>query len=284
MTLQSPHPRPARSGFSLLELLLAVTIMSVIVVALYGMFYHVQRGLRANVNQVDVLEGGRAALDLLARELTQMAPSHRAWGLNATGALSGAYAPTVQVLADGVSLRTNVLQEVAFLTRYNQEFTATAYRVLYAEGGVGVLSSYSTNALPWQVNPTNLIHAALSAPPELFSPMLEGVIHFRVLPYDLQGVKMEWWRTNVDYGPHVLLLPDRLASETRYGFFSNALPAFVEVELGVLEPQTWEQYRTFPAGSDRARRFLAERSAQVHLFRQWLPIRRGWQTTTASHP
>lgn len=284
MTLPRSHFRSARSGFSLLELLLAVTIMSVIVVALYGMFYHVQRGLRANMSQVDVLEEGRAAMDLLTRELTQMAPCNREWGLNATGALSAAYEPTVQVLADGVSLRTNLLQEVAFLKRYNQEYTATAYRVLFANGGVGVLSSYSTNALPWEVNPTNLIQAALAAPPERFSPVLEGVIHFRVLPYDLQGVRMEWWRTNVNYGPHVVLLPDRLSSETRYGFFSNALPAFVEVELGVLEPRSWEQYRTFRAGSDRARRFLAERAAQVHLFRQWLPVRRGWQIRTASNP
>ncbi|MCB1128080.1 MAG: prepilin-type N-terminal cleavage/methylation domain-containing protein, partial [Verrucomicrobiae bacterium] len=263
-----------RSGFSLLELLLAVSIMGVIIASLYGMFYQVQRGLRANVTQVDVLEGSRATLDLLTRDMTDMAATDRLLGTNLAGHVAY-WPPVVQNLMEG-QRRTNLLHELTFLTRYNQEFSATGYRVLFAGNGVGTLSRYSTNALPWAVDPTNLVHSVLQQRPERFVPVLGGVIQFRVVPYDALGWPMIYRPTNL-YDPEVLLSPDQ-GGETRYAFTSNALPAYVEVELGVLEPQTLAQYEGFAAGSTRALEFLADHAGQVQLFRQRIPIRLGAAT------
>lgn len=271
-----PAPAFRQRAFSLLELLLAVSIMSVIVAALYGMFYHVQRGLRANVTQVDVLEGARATMDLLGRDFGQIGRGDRFLGVNLTGRMSVAYSPVVQVLGDGSSTRTNLLQDVAALSRYNQEYTATAFRVLFADNGVGTLARRVFSAPAWDFDPALIVPATLESATNRFTPILDGVIHFRTTAHDAGGVEMAWFRTNtLYYGREVWLEQDRLPSETSFGFLSNALPAYLEIELGVIEPRTLEQYRSFPAGSVRARQFLAERAAQVHLFRQRVPIRLG---------
>jgi hypothetical protein len=53
------------------------------------------------------------------------------------------------------------------------------------------------------------------------------------------------------------------------GFASNALPAMVEIELGILEPQTLEQARSV-LNPDV---FLQKQAGKVHIFRQQIPIR-----------
>src|SRR2546430_11895930 len=68
-----PFLRFARSrAFTIVELLVAISVLTLIVLALYGLFDQVQRALRGNVAQVDVLEGGRSAMQLMAGELEQM--------------------------------------------------------------------------------------------------------------------------------------------------------------------------------------------------------------------
>ena len=62
-----------------------------------------------------------------------------------------------------------------------------------------------------------------------------------------------------------------------YLFRSNAVPAFVELELGILEQQAWERYKSLPLlvqppptpRSD----FLQQQGGRVHLFRQRVAIR-----------
>ncbi|MBL9173904.1 MAG: prepilin-type N-terminal cleavage/methylation domain-containing protein [Verrucomicrobiales bacterium] len=74
-----PSPRALRRrskrGFSLLEMLIGIGILSVVVLALYALFDQTQKALRANVNQVDVSEGGRSVLDLLVRDVMRAAAS-----------------------------------------------------------------------------------------------------------------------------------------------------------------------------------------------------------------
>src|SRR2546429_8244883 len=68
-----PFLRFARSrAFTVVELLVAISVLTLIVLVLYGLFDQVQRALRGNVAQVDVLEGGRSAMQLMAGEMEQM--------------------------------------------------------------------------------------------------------------------------------------------------------------------------------------------------------------------
>lgn len=67
-SLKSHTLRRSR-GFTLLELLVAVSLLSVVVLALYAVFNQTQKAFRASLNQTDVGEAGRAAFDLLVRDL-----------------------------------------------------------------------------------------------------------------------------------------------------------------------------------------------------------------------
>src|SRR5262245_45016848 len=60
-----------RAAFSLLEVMVAVALLAVIIVGLLAMFYQVQRAFRAGTGQGDLMEHGRATMNLLTRELQQ---------------------------------------------------------------------------------------------------------------------------------------------------------------------------------------------------------------------
>ncbi len=288
---------PARRhrAFSVIELMLAVSLMGVIVFALYTTFHHTQRALRANVTQVDVMESGRAAMDMVTRELTQMATCDVPRGVNFRAALNPFYTPVVQPLVGQNAFRTNLLDEFFFFSQQNKDYVGTMYRVLYASNGVGTLSRFTTNVPSFQFNPTNLWTIVNRQDPTNFVRIADGVIHFRVRPFDSDGQPMTWFTqsrytnqylyTNVflglDHPVSVvnLVLEEEVKAkwETRSTFMNNLSPAAVEIELGILEPQAYEQFKSFSAGSDGATRYLRSRVGQVHLFRQHVPI---WQSTT----
>jgi len=302
-----------RRAFSLMELLLAVALMSVIILALYGMFSYTQRALRSGVTQVDVLEAGRATMDVLTRELAQMRPCDLAGGTNFMVRVSEVYKaikPVVQPLLgagpfgpNGPPFRTNLLEDVLFLSRFNKDFNLTLYRVLYADNGVGTLSRFTTNIpasyLSAEKLATNIISVLLQ-PPTNLARIADGVIHFRALPYDADGLPMTATNrymtnvlffptesnllgtvlyTNIFPGRNFFLWQDRwvpketLRWATNCAFLGNLVPAYVEIELGVLEQQTLEQFKTFAPGSALATNFLASHVGQVHLFRQRVPTR-----------
>ena len=64
-----------RRAFSLVEVLVVMTLLSIIVLALMQVFTTTQRAFRAGVTQTDVLEGSRAAVDLISSDLRSMTAS-----------------------------------------------------------------------------------------------------------------------------------------------------------------------------------------------------------------
>lgn len=284
---QSRSSRDHSQAFSLMELLLAVSISIIIIGALYTIFHHTQRALIASVTQVDVLESGRAAMDIITRDLAQITASGVAGGTNLLCFQSPTYKPVRQALADG-SVRTNVLQEVYLLSRVGKEWTQTGYRVLYASNGVGTLArfTFTTNFYNRRPSSNMLAHLArivIEQEPTNFMALAEGVIHFRLQPYDELGLLISWDTTNrltnkwlypqLLLGTNVFVWKDREPTETRYAFLSNALPSYLELELGILEPRARDQFQAFAAGSVMAERFLSNRAGQVHLFKQRIPLR-----------
>jgi len=61
-------------------------------------------------------------------------------------------------------------------------------------------------------------------------------------------------------------------TEVNYAFTSNAVPAYVEVELGILEDRTLQHYLGIPVIGLARQQYLAAHVGQVHLFRQRIPI------------
>ncbi len=259
-----------RLAFSVIELMLAVSLMGIIVFALYTTFYHTQRALRANVSQVDVMESGRAAMDMITRELTQMATCDVQRGTNFWAALSG-YTPVVQPLSGKTAFRTNLLDECFFFSQQNKDYVGTLYRVLFAPNGVGTLSRFTTNIPAFGFNPSNLWAIVHNQPPTNFVRIADGVIHFRVTSFDSDGQPMTWWTQNrytnqflytnvslaIDHprlAVNLVLEPENLAKwETTASFMNNLAPVAVEIELGILEPQAYEQSEAFAADSDGAK-------------------------------
>lgn len=75
MRARNSIQRTVRQGFSLIEMLVAVGLLSVVILALYAMFDQTQRALRGSAGQIDVFEGSRSALELLTRDLEQARPA-----------------------------------------------------------------------------------------------------------------------------------------------------------------------------------------------------------------
>ncbi len=66
-----------------------------------------------------------------------------------------------------------------------------------------------------------------------------------------------------------------LRSTNGFQFRSNDLPAFVDLELGVLEPSTLKQFQVLTNDPDISvpQKFLANQVGRIHFFRQRVPIR-----------
>jgi hypothetical protein len=295
--------------------MVAVGIMSIIIVALYTVFNHTQRALRANANQTDVMEGGRFTMELLVRDLRSLTPAGASVETNLLIALSpginvpllsaleddlmsryyitnwpadfGGYQPVVQGLNAVNARRTNALHDLFLYSRTGARSAGVAYRVIEARGGVGTLARYTVEHTNRFLLPGILSAGCLLQPAVNFAQVLDGVIHFRVTAFDPAGYPMGWtnrlWyaATNqsashgYQLGVDLVLERDpRRDSESLVMFRSNALPAAVEIEVVVLEPDALTRFRALPAGSEFAERFLANHAAQVQLFRQRVPL---WQ-------
>jgi prepilin-type N-terminal cleavage/methylation domain-containing protein len=168
------HPSPIANrksqilnGFTLVEMLTTLALLSLIVLALMTIFNSTQNAFRASLTQTDVLESGRLAMNLIAGDLGAMTPSQNqvntnnpplsgsylslpyiaytdpnsinnnvnfyatlanAWGVN----LGSAPPPLVQSLTASSAQRMNVLENFFALSRQNIGGTPTWVGTGYA--------------------------------------------------------------------------------------------------------------------------------------------------------
>jgi prepilin-type N-terminal cleavage/methylation domain-containing protein len=306
-----------RKAFTLIELLVAVSLMSFIVLGMLAMFSQTQKAFRASMTQTDVLESGRILTDMMGRELAQMAPSGQVFTTNFFAELS--MQPLLQgmpgtTLAPGTQdRRTNIVDRLFFLSLSNQTWNGLGYQVFpdYPNAGVGTLYRFSANSSI--INPVNLLSsnfqfaaraAATSvqqgAPITNLNRMVDGVVHLRLRAFATNGYPINWgsfstnpvaaiFRANAFNTASYPALRSARANAglaavpeaVDYYFFSNAVPAYVELEVGILEPHILERFKAIggpvmppPAALMAAQmRYLSNHVAQVHIFRQRIPIR-----------
>lgn len=294
-----------RGAFTIVELLVAISILTLIVLVLYGLFDQVQRALRSNVAQVDVHEGGRAGMELLSREMEQIQAGNRRGITNILIRLTAR--PHQQALLGANENRTNVLAGITFLTHSNKTWFATSYKVLsftdrlaspFASDAqfadtVGTLCRFIGSISDSDFANTNylagimrILDPGLDPAPNYqtltnYQRVVDGVVHFRIRAYDTNGYWMSYLNngfTNVSmtYDPLNTTPSGNPTAETRYAFVNSALPAYLEMELGILEPHVLERYRSYPptaAAAVVASNYLARQAGAIHLFQQRVPIR-----------
>ena len=114
------------------------------------------------------------------------------------------------------------------------------------------------------VTPTNFAN---------FQRVIDGVIHFRARAYDHNGILItNNFNTNILSGVFVSTNVFNNDVEYAYAFTNRALPAYLEIELGVLEPHILERYRSY-SNPTVASNYLARQAGAIHLFQQRVPIR-----------
>jgi hypothetical protein len=240
--------------------------------------------MRSNVSKVDVLEGGRATMEMISRDLEQMRASDVRFATNLFLQLSAPQ--TIQVLPGEDEARVSAVQECFFLTKPGKYWEQYGYvvvphRNLNVAQPVGTLyrialsnhvSQFTSNSLSglYLDNRDNMF---LYGTNTLFQRVTDGVVHFRVRVLDARGISHNL--TNV-VSTNVFMQVDPFSivsqRELRYAFLDDALPATVEVELGILDPQAVGRLRSMP-NPTMAGEYLSKQSGRLHLFHQRIPIR-----------
>jgi hypothetical protein len=313
-------------AFTLIEILVSISLLSFIVIGLFAMFNQTQRAFRLGMTQSDILEAGRAVTEMIPRELEQTAPSYgNAVNFMVTNLSS---TPLAQRLPGTTLLRTNLLQDCFFLLRQNQTWIGVGYCVRTNDStgrlwlpevspgqlGAGTLYRFTkpplsviysgnsgdpANGLPqdpgvlWREFTNACVPGSLASR-AISNRICDGVVHFRLRAFATNGFPLFsdgnfgnacfYFYTNAPTRQFLsqaavrqtLAVPNFAYPDNWSGlyFASNAVPAAVEMELGLLEQAAWERYSSI--GSAAARLLYLQRediSSRVHLFRQRIPIR-----------
>ena len=296
--------------------MVTIGLLTFIILGLLTMFMQTQKVFRSSMTQTDVLESGRSIMDMLSREIEQATPTRYPnyyiggrpilatnFLVETTSDLNDLLWQELPGAVPPKVYRTNYLERLFFFTKVNQDWVGTGYVVVpdNATDRVGALYRFSVtndsrtgpfvnaSALFRVVSYTNM------------SRIADGIVHFRARTFDANGFPFvgvpaytnAFVRTNAVLPiagsgifpfarvPEVGTVVDTRAPDQMAAcyFAHNAVPAYVELELGILEPQLLQRYKGIPvvgapAGQQEPRRqFLSDRVAQVHIFRQRIPIR-----------
>lgn len=277
MNLRHPIPRCGLRAVTILELLVAVSLISFIILALYQMFDRTQVQMRKAVREVDKFEGGRAAAELVQRDLSQMVAGNSSAGMLAvnfyasTNWSAGSFAMT----NNGTNVvQQNLLQDLYFVgldpaaTPYN--WMGVSYRVADrsdptspATYGLGTLWRWTTNANRFDPGLQQRLFSQFP-PPAFWQRVADNVVHFRV--------------TAITSGVPVMATNVAVPALTWAAVLTNnVLPAHLEVELGYVDSRTAERARGYLPNTNLARAYLSTNLDAVQMFRLHVPIRPGLQ-------
>lgn len=266
--------------------MVTVGLLSFIVLGLVAMFSQTQRAFKTSLTQVDVMESGRSLSEILGREIAQMSPSFMRETTNFMVLVDDA---GLQSLPGSTVARTNVLQKFFFLTQLNQDWTGIGYQVVPDRPGspVGTLYRHQGQARRYFVRllSSNFLAAAYSG--RVTNRVVDGVVHLKLTPYAQNGFPLvgdgtftnAFYRTNRLTPNFYASLPNAdcytvYPGVYNFRFMSNAVPAYIELEFGLLEKQALERYRSLPTNNPSVlTNFLANNVGNLHLFRQRIPIR-----------
>ena len=249
-----------RRALTLLEMMVSVTLLAVIMIGLLAMFSHTQKALHVAVTQTDVFENARGAIQLVARDLSEMMAYDDTNVQNAALLYQPSPAGTL-VLPSGASQRMD-MTEAFWLTRVNDEWSGIGYYVAEdaagrANVGVGTLYRFSQVTNRFTVPFLRGHFDDLAVTNQRVS---DGVVHFSMEAVYVSGANA--------FGQPIY------GRTNDWQFRADELPAFVDLELGVLEPSTLKQFQSIASlNVTNAQNFLRQHEGRIHFFRERVPIR-----------
>ncbi len=265
-----------RRAFTLVEMLVAIAISIVITLGLYAVFNQIQTAFQKTIAQVDVLEGGRATMDLVGSELEELGAS----GVSQAPNLFSLTEPQIVSRGD----RRRVFRDFFFLTRQGSRWRGIGYWIKGGDDGVGTLQRFvppntEIRTLQSRAPINQMIQAFNSAGRrERSHPVIDGVIHFNIVPLDSEGIP--WFdRINQEQNARtqepvqIMMRPSADSpQDPLFAFYNKAIPAYVDLELAILEKQALEQFREMPNPTTK-QEFLKRQTGKIHVFRERIPIR-----------
>jgi prepilin-type N-terminal cleavage/methylation domain-containing protein len=271
--LPNGHAGLGSRAFSLIEIMVAVTLLAVMTIGLLAMFYHTQRAFRLGANQVDILENGRATAQLMSADLQQASPSALTNVMNFETVLSGG--GRLDMIMP-VGMRTNLLQDVAFLARQGEDWLGITYRVEHNNLGAGTLYRSVIRTNPAAQNPanpmrdwlvvSNLVYTMIyNVPVTNFHRIADGVVHLRVRAFNEFGQLYAPGRRYEDF-----VATNTVAEEYQ---FINRTPAYLDLEVGMLDPKALKQFEARTNLTFAARSYLTNHAHRVQLFSQRISLR-----------
>ena len=247
--------------------MLAVALMTIIMLGLLAMFYQTQRAMRVGTAQVDVMGTGDAAMRLIADELKQVVAA----GENARLAGTTNYIPHLETRTPYLPLfwtrnfgsaQATYLQDLFFIRRENDKWIGTGYFVdpVTDQGGAGVLYRFEWIERTSQSNALVIIYNEFQKAKTTTVPRLaDRIAHLQVHAFNADGEP---------------LFGNPFPNLT---FTNSWLPAYLDVELAVLEPKPYDRFRarydSNNVNTAFALAYLTNQLDRLHIFRQRIPIR-----------
>ena len=285
------HPCRERLGsraYSLVEIMVAMSLLTVIVVGLLASLNQAQKALRLSGGQSDTFENGRAFLALMTRELQEIAqfPPEITNTYRFFSVYRNAGEPLIQSVPGlPKEPRTNLLSSFGFVVRGKER---NDWKLVMYDVSRDQMSSRSCSAI-YRAERTYPAWALTNDLPVVerqfvnwdfksdsdtnqFRKLLDGVVHIGFRMFNRKGERIPDWNgagklegyrvaqqhmPSFDFGPDI-----------------DYRPATVEVELAILDPDVFKKTKSID-DRDAVLNFLQERSGNVQIFRQRINIPTG---------
>ena len=297
---QGEHPTSkAFAGFTLMEVMVSMGLLSLIVIVLMTVFSNTQSAFRAGVTQTDVMANGRATMDMIAADARLLTPSGGVFNTN-TGNYGTpnlvvfSYAPLAQILPASVSSRTNVLQSLFFLGREKSKWKGIGYVVdVNNTHSIFPLYRFYEETANLESNPgtlyTNFLYTSLTNT-AVWSHLMDGVVHLVVRSYydNPTNGSGNWLAvTNTPYPVFAPAVRNTVLNpiiptynypylnygESSFAMYSNTLPASLEIQLGVLEDTAIRRLESLVnANYGTYTNYLSQQANRVQMFRQRVSV------------
>jgi hypothetical protein len=282
--------RRRHAAYTMVELMAAVLISVVLVVAMYQIFARVQSVFTTGHSRTKLLEEGRAVMDLIVRDLGRMAPA----GMLEPNFIAVPYRTnrleTLAYPTNWATLRADqqntwltttepfVSSRVSFLG-HDDQWQQMAYRLESrgqpgnANDVIGALWRYESGPVPKR----HIIRLVSSNKSGQYQKLSDNVVHFRmraVSPHDpgrALWVDPEFRRLDVPLYVEVEigLIEEKLKKEILNDAKVERLT--VELESGAMDQASYRRLTNLRRG--RVMELLAENLGRILMLRQLVPIR-----------